>query len=186
MTRTQRISPRIRRYLMISPVCPACGATGYRYLGDGHCWCDCGWRWQGITSTRSAYERRTASLTREQIGTACLREEMPADAIGILVTRYWPRGHRREEFPIWWRDLAPPRRLLLRYKQGQLSWEATAVRYRRWLSLYHDRSAWQQRVRDLVVLSRKRVVFLCFEVAENEAEVACHRRLLINWLLEGD
>jgi len=183
---THRIPLRIRRYLLVSPVCPACGLDDYRYLGDRQCQCSCGWQWQGITATRHTYERRTAPLTTRQVGTACLRDALPAETIAILTTRYWPRGRRRAAFALWWRDLAPPRRLLARYKHEHLSWEVTAQRYQRWLTLFHDRAAWQRRVRDLVALSGKRVVFLCFESAANEVDVFCHRRLLLDWLLEND
>ena len=181
---TQRSATRRPRYLLVSSGCPACGAPDYRVLGNRHCQCACGWQWQGITTTRHTYQRRTAPLTTRQIGTACLRDPVPAETIAILITRYWPRGRRRAAFALWWRDLAPPRRLLARYKHEHVSWEATAQRYQRWLALFHDRAAWQQRVRDLVALSGKRVVFVCFESAANEADVPCHRRLLLHWLLE--
>lgn len=43
------------------------------------------------------------------------------DGIRILITRYWPRGIKKEYFDKWYKELSPSRDLLKRYKYKKLT-----------------------------------------------------------------
>lgn len=49
------------------------------------------------------------------------REE--SDGIRILITRFYPRGVKKDHFDVWIRELAPSPSLLQSYKQGQRNWD---------------------------------------------------------------
>jgi uncharacterized protein YeaO (DUF488 family) len=57
----------------------------------------------------------------------------PGDGERILVTRYWPRGVRRDAVDAWVREVGTPADLLRDYRQGRLGYEDFARRYRAWL-----------------------------------------------------
>ncbi len=44
------------------------------------------------------------------------------DGLRVLITRYYPRGIKREHIDYWVRELSPSPDLLFRYKQGKYSW----------------------------------------------------------------
>ena len=43
-----------------------------------------------------------------------------SDGIRILITRYWPRGIKKEHFDKWYKELSPSRGLLKKYKDKKL------------------------------------------------------------------
>jgi uncharacterized protein YeaO (DUF488 family) len=45
------------------------------------------------------------------------------DGLRILVTRFYPRGIKKDHFDLWLKELAPSSELLLRYKNGNYNWE---------------------------------------------------------------
>lgn len=45
-----------------------------------------------------------------------------SDGIRILITRFYPRGVKKEHFDVWIRELAPSPSLLQSYKQGERNW----------------------------------------------------------------
>lgn len=45
-----------------------------------------------------------------------------SDGIRILVTRFYPRGVRKDHFDHWIRDLSPSIELLRGYKSGETTW----------------------------------------------------------------
>jgi uncharacterized protein YeaO (DUF488 family) len=45
------------------------------------------------------------------------------DGIRVLITRYYPRGVRKDKFDCWIRELSPSRDLLKKYHQGKCSWQ---------------------------------------------------------------
>lgn len=45
------------------------------------------------------------------------------DGLRILITRFYPRGVKREKYDIWVRELAPSAELLKRYKNTQIDWD---------------------------------------------------------------
>ena len=44
------------------------------------------------------------------------------DGLRILITRFYPRGVRRERYDVWIRSLAPSADLLKRYKNTEINW----------------------------------------------------------------
>lgn len=45
------------------------------------------------------------------------------DGLRVLITRFYPRGIKREKCDVWERALAPSARLLKRYKNSEIGWE---------------------------------------------------------------
>ena len=44
------------------------------------------------------------------------------DGLRVLITRYYPRGVKREKYDIWVRVLAPSEKLLKQYKNSEIDW----------------------------------------------------------------
>ena len=44
------------------------------------------------------------------------------DGLRILITRFYPRGVKREKYDVWIRSLAPSADLLKRYKNTEINW----------------------------------------------------------------
>ena len=47
----------------------------------------------------------------------------PEDGVRVLITRYYPRGVRKDRFDRWVKSLSPSRELLSSYKAGEKSWD---------------------------------------------------------------
>jgi uncharacterized protein YeaO (DUF488 family) len=45
------------------------------------------------------------------------------DGIRVLITRYYPRGVKKDKFDCWIRELSPSRNLLKNYQQGKCNWQ---------------------------------------------------------------
>lgn len=45
------------------------------------------------------------------------------DGLRVLITRWYPRGVKREKYDIWVRELAPSPELLKRYKNTEIDWD---------------------------------------------------------------
>ncbi len=48
--------------------------------------------------------------------------EADEDGLRVLVTRYWPRGVKKERAHAWFRDLGPTPALIKAWKAGELTW----------------------------------------------------------------
>ena len=46
-----------------------------------------------------------------------------SDGTRILITRYWPRGIKKEHFDRWYKDLSPSKKLLKDYKEGRIDFK---------------------------------------------------------------
>ena len=44
------------------------------------------------------------------------------DGLRVLITRWYPRGVKREKYDIWVRELAPSAELLKKYKNSEIEW----------------------------------------------------------------
>lgn len=44
------------------------------------------------------------------------------DGLRVLITRYYPRGVKKEKYDIWVRELAPSAELLKKYKNSEIKW----------------------------------------------------------------
>lgn len=125
-------------------------------------------------------------LRPEQIRTASLYPLATLDARTagtgrILITRYWPRGVKRERVDDWWRIVAPDTETLRCYKLTG-DWDEFTRQYDTELRLLY-----RTRIRSGIawLLARYSVVtLLCHEHDAPEETVRCHRRLLREMLLE--
>ena len=48
--------------------------------------------------------------------------EEEEDGLRVLITRWYPRGVKREKYDIWMRELAPSAELLKKYKNSEIKW----------------------------------------------------------------
>jgi len=94
------------------------------------------------------------------------------DNIKILVTRYWPRGHKKEKFDHWFRELAPSFELYGEWKNKKLTWEEYERRFRK-EKLGNPEAI--NKMQEIKQLSLKKDVFLLC----NETEYPCHRFILM-------
>ena len=102
----------------------------------------------------------------------------PGDGLRVLVTRYHPRGVRKDRYDVWMRCLAPSPGLLSAYKHGGLGWDMFERRLLR--DMRSDESARKavHMLRDC--LDDRPVTLLCYEPDDEK----CHRHIVGN-LIEG-
>lgn len=99
------------------------------------------------------------------------------DGLRVLITRYYPRGVKRDRFDDWVKALSPSRDLLRSYRSGKRSWKQFAVSFRSELRGEEGREALMR----LAALGRDRVVtLLCYE----REGLPCHRHLVRQALAE--
>ena len=48
--------------------------------------------------------------------------EKESDGLRVLITRWYPRGVKREKYDVWVRELAPSAELLKKYKNSEIEW----------------------------------------------------------------
>jgi len=105
--------------------------------------------------TKSIYEDKTIS-----------------DGVRILITRFYPRGVKKDRFNLWIRGASPTADLLKKYRKGQISWAEFSKRFRMQLVSLEESKAAIDRI---VELSKSAdVTLLCYE---KEGE-NCHRNLV--------
>lgn len=98
------------------------------------------------------------------------------DGLRVLVTRYWPRGIKKNAVDLWIRQLGPSEGLIKEWKHGRISWQEFKNRY---LGEYKC-TAKQQYLAELKkTIKGKDVTLLCICEDENH----CHR-ILVKRLLE--
>jgi len=51
------------------------------------------------------------------------------DGVRVLVMQYWPRGVRKEEVDVWFRELGTSKELIKEWKEGKISWPEFKKRY---------------------------------------------------------
>lgn len=133
-------------------------------------------------------------ITPDTIRTASLYplatlEERTAGTARVLVTRYWPRGLKRERVDYWLPDLAPSREMLRDYRTGALDWAEFTHRYR--YQMEHDTNGAMHYLRTVGRFTEWHgaITLLCVEHCprdgHDESDIRCHRRLLRDLLLEG-
>lgn len=71
------------------------------------------------------------------------------DGVRVLVTRYWPRGVRKDAIDRWFRDLGPTPELIKLWKSGGITWEGFRKEY---LDEYEspDKSALLEELKDFI------------------------------------
>ena len=94
------------------------------------------------------------------------------EGLKILVTRYWPRGHRKEEIDLWLRELAPSKKLFTDWKSKTITWDEYERRFKEEKSSHPEAIT---KMREIKQLSEQQDVFLLC----NETEYPCHRYILM-------
>ena len=99
-------------------------------------------------------------------------EKSGADGMRILITRFYPRGVKRERFDLWIKNVSPKADLLRSFREGSIGWEEFERRFKLQLDSDEDSRA---AVKQLLELSKKRsITLLCYE---REGE-KCHRHIV--------
>ncbi|MDA7997571.1 MAG: DUF488 family protein [Nitrosopumilus sp.] len=94
------------------------------------------------------------------------------DGLRVLVTRFHPRGVKRERYDVWCRDLAPSRELLKLHKEDRIRWDKFL---RALYSEIRGNEAGWRMIMELNREARKRnVTLLCHE----RDGMPCHRHLV--------
>ena len=105
--------------------------------------------------TKSIYEEKSAS-----------------DGIRILITRFYPRGVKKDRFDFWIRGASPIQDLLKKYKSGSITWAQFSKEFRKQMTTLHESKEAIDRIVELARSSD--VTLLCYE---KEGE-KCHRALV--------
>lgn len=108
------------------------------------------------------------------------------DGLRLFVTRYWPRGHTKDECDASLPSLAPSQKLLKQFQSEQITWAAFRTAYRKEMlkgyksekPLNTNRSNGGQKylIRLLSRLSEDQTITLICDCPANELH--CHRHLL--------
>lgn len=53
------------------------------------------------------------------------------DGARVLVSRYWPRGVKKEAVDRWFKDLGPSPALIKSWKAGEITWSEFKKRYKK-------------------------------------------------------
>lgn len=101
-----------------------------------------------------------------------------SDGIRILVTRFYPRGVKKDHFDQWVRDLAPSASLLKSYKLGDVNWKEFTLSL---LSELRGNAASLDIIYKLHGQSDN-VTLLCYE----KDGAPCHRHILRKVIQEPD
>ena len=94
------------------------------------------------------------------------------NGVKILVTRDWPRGHKKEEFDYWFRELAPSIQLFRDWKGKKITWEEYE---RRFIKEKIGNPEVIERMKEIKQLAENQDVFLLC----HETEYPCHRYILM-------
>jgi uncharacterized protein YeaO (DUF488 family) len=96
----------------------------------------------------------------------------PGDGVRMLITRYYPRGVKKDRFDRWEKALSPSRELLAAYRSGEKSWDQFKKAF---LSEMEASPESTEALRSLALLAKAQdVTLLCYE----KAGLNCHRYLV--------
>lgn len=96
-----------------------------------------------------------------------------SDGIRILITRYWPRGIKKENFDKWYKELSPSKNLLKNYKEGRIDFQLFEKLFRNGIMENKNIIDICQNIAKEAVKG-KEVTLLCYEKDESN----CHRKLI--------
>jgi len=109
----------------------------------------------------------------DRINTKSIYEPIsPDDGFRILVTRYYPRGVKKDRFDLWLRDASPSIPLLKKIKSGEIDWQEFSITYGKEVQSSDIGKTALARI--LEVSKEKPVTLLCYE----KEGLNCHRNLL--------
>ncbi|MDE2439063.1 MAG: DUF488 family protein [Patescibacteria group bacterium] len=92
-----------------------------------------------------------------------------SDGLRILVTRYWPRGIKKEHFNSWHKELAPSKHLLQSFKEGSIDWLHFEFLYRLEMN-----AQYASIMEASEIASKTTITLLCHEREGQN----CHRHIL--------
>ena len=95
------------------------------------------------------------------------------DGMRLLITRYYPRGVKKDRFDKWVRDLSPKPDLLKEYRAGSIDWPEFVKRFKLQLKTSEESIAAMKELFELT-RRRKNITLLCYE---REGE-NCHREIV--------
>jgi uncharacterized protein YeaO (DUF488 family) len=95
------------------------------------------------------------------------------DGLRVLITRFYPRGIKKEHFDLWLRELSPSADLLKKYKQGEIKWDDFVVQLKHELTNIASRETINKLSNDAKNLNRD-ITLLCYE-PDNQP---CHRYIV--------
>jgi len=94
------------------------------------------------------------------------------DGLRVLITRWYPRGVKRERYDIWVRELAPSAELLKRYKNTLIDWDDFKMSL---LSELRDNLDSVEAIQALQARSNMQdITLLCYE----KDGCPCHRHMV--------
>lgn len=94
------------------------------------------------------------------------------DGIRILITRFYPRGVKKDHFDYWIRELAPSQSLLKSYKEGERNWPDFKLAF---LSELRDNIDSLEIIQALNQhITNNNVTLLCYE----KDGTPCHRHMV--------
>ncbi len=94
------------------------------------------------------------------------------DGLRVLITRWYPRGVKREKYDIWVRELAPSAELLKRYKNTEVDWDDFKITL---LSELRDNMDSVEAIHALQARSNMQdITLLCYE----KDGCPCHRHMV--------
>jgi uncharacterized protein YeaO (DUF488 family) len=96
-----------------------------------------------------------------------------SDGTRILITRYWPRGIKKENFDKWYKDLSPSKNLLKDYKEGRIDFQLFEKLFRNEISKNKNVINICKNIAK-EALDGKEFTLLCYEKDESN----CHRKLI--------
>ncbi len=100
-----------------------------------------------------------------------------SDGTRLLITRYYPRGVKKEHFDQWVRELSPSVELLKGYKEGTINQEQFTIQF---ISQIHSNIESIEALQSVSEMARKtNITLLCYE---REGEF-CHRHLVNSLVL---
>jgi uncharacterized protein YeaO (DUF488 family) len=112
-----------------------------------------------------------------------------SDGLRLLITRFYPRGVKRDRFDRWTRELSPSRDLLRAYRSKEKSWEVFKSEF---VAELKGNPSSLAALRTLRKESTKGdVTLLCYEKSGNPchryivAELASSPKLLSNYIRYG-
>ncbi len=100
------------------------------------------------------------------------------DGVRVLVTRYWPRGVRKEKAGCWLKELGTEPQLIKVWKAGKIGWEEFEKRYRAEYKSEEKKKGFEELKGIIKGADGRNVTLLC-ACRDDEH---CHREILKDML----
>lgn len=126
-----------------------------------------------MTNRVRTFMKKQQSKRKQMIRTKSIYAPMEEnDGLRVLITRFYPRGVKRERYDIWVRELAPSAELLKRYKNENIQWDDFTTTL---LTELRDNIDSIEAIHTLQSLSNMQdITLLCYE----KDGCPCHRHMV--------